>query len=428
MGDEALEDVELSAEILSSLNKALDAWRVKARSEPVLRWLDKELDPDGVPRRLPVSVWLPALARLADAAEARPTSSFEAIEARVDGWFRAALRFTRPGGVPVFPTGGADRVGSEVFRTWAKRLEDPGLSTVLDWWFPSSVRRRHAPPPMPSDARPDRPLAILRPNWLLDGDLIAVDHRVPGPASQFELFGKGRAWLGNSWTCPTIAGERIAKSRPVRWTSEGSADHFEWSFRVGKARVVRSAVLLRGRRLAILGEQWEGPDDPGEFRIGLAENVHAEPMPESRGLQLVLDRSRQRAQIFPIGLPRLPYETDRGSLSQVGSDVVLRQPMANLQRTVWRPLVVSWDPDRNRKPVHWRTLTITETSRECPPGTAFAARITWGRNDTLLIYRSLGKPALRAFLGHHTKASFLVALFDRDGEVQPLVKVEEPAS
>lgn len=390
-----------------------------------MRWLDRELDPDGVPHRLAVGAWLEALARLAEAGEARPSSSFEEIEARVDGWFRAALRFTRPGGVPVFCDGGTNQVGPEVFRSWAKRLEDPGLSTVLDWWFPSSAHRRHAPPPMPSDARPDRPLAVLRPNWLADGDLIALDHRVPGPTTRFELFGKGRAWLGNAWTSPTVEGARVSKARPVRWTSGGSADHCEWSFRVGTARVVRSVVLLRGRRLAILGEQWEGPGDPGEFRMGLAESVQAEAMPESRALRLVPERARQRAQVFPIGLPRLPYETERGSLRQVGRELVLRQPMAAGQKRTWRPLVVSWDPDRNRRPAHWRTLTVTERSRECPPGTAFAARISWGRDDTLLIYRGLARPGLRAFLGHHTKATFLVALFDREGEVSPLVKVEE---
>jgi hypothetical protein len=410
------------------LSNAIDDWCSDGRAEPLRRWLDRELDPDGVPRRLPVGCWLPALARLADAAESRPASSFEEIEARVDGWFRAALRFTRPGGVPVFEASRADRVGPELFRNWAKRLEDPGLSTVLDWWFPSPARRRHAPPPMPSDARPDRPLAVLRPNWLADGDIIAVDHRVPGPTTRFELFGRGRAWLGSSWTTTVPKDLRVSKARPVRWTSEGSADHFEWSFRVGTARVLRSAVLLRGRRLAILGEQWDGPGDPGEFRLGLAANIHAEAMPESRGLELLPERARQRAQIFPIGLPRLPFETDKGSLRQIDSEIVLREPMMAAQRRIWRPLVVSWDPKRNRQPVHWRTLTLTESSRECPPGTAFAARITWGRNDTLLIYRSLAKPALRAFLGHHTKAAFLVALFDREGEVQPLVKVEEGTS
>ena len=61
-----------------------------------------------------------------------------------------------------------------------------------------------------------------------------------------------------------------------------------------------------------------------------------------------------------------------------------------------------------------------------PPDTAFAARVTWGRDETLVVYRSLGRPALRAFLGHQTTARFLVGLLHRPkGTVEPLLKLED---
>jgi hypothetical protein len=41
-----------------------------------------------------------------------------------------------------------------------------------------------------------------------------------------------------------------------------------------------------------------------------------------------------------------------------------------------------------------------------------------------LIYRSLAPPALRAFLGHQTKARFLVALFNGDGTVTPILALD----
>ena len=55
---------------------------------------------------------------------------------------------------------------------------------------------------------------------------------------------------------------------------------------------------------------------------------------------------------------------------------------------------------------------------------AFAARIRWGRDVTLVVYRSLARPALRSFLGHQTHARFLVGLFNREGVVEPIVKIE----
>jgi hypothetical protein len=296
----------------------------------------------------------------------------------------------------------------------------------VDWWFPGPSRRRHAPPPLPADARPDRPLAVLRANWARDGDLVAVDHRSAGTSTNFELFGKGRAWLGPSWRSGRSP-SGATRARPTLRVSQSTADVVEWSFRVGAARVVRTAVLLRGRRLALLGEQWDGPGDPGELRLSLPEVVEPSPISGCRGLALTAGTGPRApsVRVFPVGLPKLPYPTDRGSFTAEGRELVLRQGAASGSRRIWRALVVSWEPRRDHKEVHWRTLTVSERSRACAPDVAFAARLTWGRNDTLVIYRSLARPGLRAFLGHQTSARFLVGLFNTDGDVEPLVEVEE---
>ena len=41
--------------------------------------------------------------------------------------------------------------------------------------------------------------------------------------------------------------------------------------------------------------------------------------------------------------------------------------------------------------------------------------MSWGRDDTLVVYRSLGPPASAHFLGHQTKARFLVGKFTQEG-------------
>jgi hypothetical protein len=71
-------------------------------------------------------------------------------------------------------------------------------------------------------------------------------------------------------------------------------------------------------------------------------------------------------------------------------------------------------------------LTVSEKSRICPPDVAFAARITWGRSETLVVYRSLALPAIRTFLGYQTHARFLVGLFSHEsGDVEPLLNLDE---
>lgn len=413
---------DVSADLVT-LNSALGTWVAQGKERPLIRWLQQNLDGDGVPRRLPLNEWVEGLSAINEARAERPEGWPDQVDALAEGWFRAALRFSRPNGSSVFGVAAASEGCRGLFRHWADRLAEPGFSTVLDWWFPRKSPGRHAPPPLPADSRPDRSLSILRANWARDGDLIAVDHRTPGMTSRFELFGLGRSWLGPTWA--TGSEHAATRSRPALWVSQSSADMAEWSFRAGKARVVRTALLFRGRRLALLGEQWDGPDDPGQMRIALAEGVTANSIPESRGLALTSDLHRASARIYPIGLPHLPYPTERGSFGVEGSEIVLNQKAAGAGKRVWRSLIVSWEPKRNKQAVTWRTLTVSENSRPCSPDSVFASRVTWGRNDTLVIYRSLGPPALRAFLGHHCKARFLAGLFTSDGEIEPLLKVEE---
>ena len=413
---------------LDGLRAAANDWIVDGKSKALGRWLERELDPDGVPRRLDVADWYECLELLAGAYAERPDSWPERFDARAEGWFRELLRFSRPDGSTAFAPPDASKGGRKAgfFRGWAERLSDPGLSTVVDWWFPRPAHGRHAPPPLPADARPDRPLAVLRANWMRDGDFVTVDHRAVGGTTLFELYGLGIRWLGPAWGSGTIT-EPAKRARPTLWLSQSSADVAEWTFRVGPARVTRTAVLLRGRRLALVAEQWDGPGDPGELRLDLPEGIEAGPIPESdsRGLALTSLRKRGAARVFPIGLPATAYPTERGSFSVDGRVLSLRQAATPGRRRAWRVLLVSWEPRRNRQPVRWRTLTVSESSRACPADVAFGARVTWGRNETLLIYRSLAPPAVRAVLGHQTRARFLVGLFSREGEVEPLVKVDE---
>ncbi len=43
---------------------------------------------------------------------------------------------------------------------------------------------------------------------------------------------------------------------------------------------------------------------------------------------------------------------------------------------------------RHRKRLSWRVLTVAQDSQVCAQDVAFAVRVSWGRDDTLVIYRN----------------------------------------
>ena len=407
---------------LRALSTALEHWTDSGNPSPVGRWLVSELDSEGVPRRLPVADWFEVLRLLNLACQERSNEWPVEFDAMITGLLLATLRFCRPGGSAMFQNPAESEDRRDVFQSLAQRTGDSSIMTVLDWWFPSRGSSvRHAPPPLPAQARSDRVLAVLRSNWSNQGDFAALDHRAASFTTTFELNGLGRPWLGPSWTLDSTS-DAPGRARPLTWVSQSSADFHEWTFKIGKGRLTRSVVVLRGRRIALLSELWEGSDDPGALRIQVPEDVKATELTECRGLALVSERPRKSIRVYPIGLPKAPRATDRGSLTMGEGELIFRQ--ATTGRRTFRTLLVSWEPLRHRQNIDWRGLTITEEGKSIGPDQAFATRVRWGRDDTLLIYRNHGKPATRAFLGHQTRARFLVGLFSKEGTVQPLLKVE----
>jgi hypothetical protein len=311
---------------------------------------------------------------------------------------------------------------------WAGWYRGTGIARVLRWWF-TPGQKESAPPPLPAWSAPDRVLAVLRADWLAKGDFLAVDHRDARSPCRFELFGGGRTWLGPEWAecSPSLAGPE-SRPTPSRWNTGPAADLAEWTYRAGGMRLTRSLLLLRGRRLALISLQAERAKPLSEanleLRLSLPPAVSASPLKGSRA-RVLADPERRgagSAQALPIALPGLPYPTERGAFLAEGRDLILRQSPAG--RRSWLPLLVSWDPARHRKAPSWRMLTVSEKSRAVAADRAFAVRVGWGRDETYVIYRSLGPPGRRAFLGHQSTARFLVGEFTTDGELKPIFTVE----
>jgi hypothetical protein len=415
---------------LAELAVAVRAWTERGRPDRLRRWLERELDAEGVPRRLPPAAWRAGLTALAEAWDAARPDWPEALVGRVKGLVWASLRFSRPDGSAVFGPEGAAPEFAALIYSWSERLAEPALATALqkraaaraDGLSPRKPKRS-AEPPSVSDApagRLDRPLAVLRADWARRGDYLAIDHRDPCGPGLVELSAAGRRWLGPEW----ISGEGTrtrARAQLICWLSQKRADLAEWSFGTPDGRVVRTALWIKDQHLALLADEVDGPVPSALLRVAVAPEIEPIAVSDLRAFQLAAGRGLS-ARVLPLGLPSLPYATDRGSLGVEGRFLALRQRVEG--RRAWLPLLVSWRPGRNRRPTRWRLLTVSEHGAICPPDVAFAARIGWGSAENLILYRSLARPASRVFLGHQTRARFLVGWFTRTGEVEPIITVE----
>jgi hypothetical protein len=375
--------------------------------------LVRSIDEQGIPRRLPVSEWWDVLARLLASRVEAGRDWPRSLKERVGGMARAALRFSRPDGSLTFGPPGAVDGRASLIRTLSEVLDDPGMATVSRWWFGrSGGSSTGSSPPLPAFGSDTTPLAMMRADWAKTGDILAVDAR-DRTMQRVELTVGGQPLIGPTW--PGAEGQ----ARPRLWVTSSTADCAEWSSGVGSDRVTRTAVLLRGRGIALLAEQRATAAGSVASRLALSPGVVARPVPDSRVLLLKPGAGGAAVRVVPVALPH----DGGGSFAEDGGMLALTAP-ADAGRRAWLPLLFSWDKSRERKAARWRLLTVSENGHACPPDRAFAARVFWGSGESLLIYRSLAKAATRTFLGHQTSSRMLIGLFSAEGNVTPLLKVD----
>ena len=412
-----------SVSVLSEFQRALDSWVCKQNEQALTRWLARELDREGRLVRLSISDWQECLLNLL-AARGQSRDWPANWEEPVNRLNQSVLRYSRPDGSPATDFESSNGKATRVV-VHGHRCAQKGLANL--------PRRGRSTPGNNGDSRDDerpawegcpRVLAALGSDRQSGGDFMVIDHRAIGFSCRFELFGAGRSWLGPTWA---VDGAAVATSipKPGPWLSGPAAELAEWSYSSGDIRITQSAALLKTRRLALLAVAIDArralPAD-SVVRVALPPSVVASTAKDHRGVTLSDSGKAGSAQVLPIALPSLAYATDRGALNTHSDAIVLKQ--ATVGRRCWLPLVISWDPRRNRRNVHWRVLTVSEKSRIVGPDRAFAARLSWGRAESYVIYRSLGPPVSRSFLGYQTTARFLVGLFTPDGTVTPIIELE----
>ena len=352
---------------LESLARALCAWVRQGNSASLERWFARELGDDGAPIRLSIPDWRQCVRGLAEARHCRPGWS-KRVDRQALALLRSLLRFSRPAGTPTTDFDAVELDAS--YRTslaqLARAYARSGEARVIGWWL-SLPDALHVPPPLPAWSSSRHVLAVLRGGWQKRDDLLVVDHRRREPQTRFELMGSGYSWLGPNWRLTSTVAA-LSSARPGSWISNSVADLLEWSYRSSGLRCTRTALLLRGRKMALLGDQIDGKDLRGrslETEFDLPAGVTAEPIPGCRGLLLRTSSGRATAQVLPVALPAVPYETDRGQFRVLDDHSHLTLSCMARGGRCWLPLLVSWDPRRHRKRLSWRVLTVAQDSKVC---------------------------------------------------------------
>lgn len=390
-----------------------DASRLNGRS--LAHRLMRELDANGLPRGLDVRDWWPTVVQLCEANESSAPGSDERRLESIRSLAAAAVRFARTDGSPVFTDGGDHPTPERLIRA-AHSIGDERTGAVLRRWFPRLVppERRASPPHLPAIAAETVPIAMLRADWSKSGDFLAVDDRAGGPACLIELQGGGVRWLGSNWRNSLDETGPRGAGRQVTWSTDSKVDIVEWEYELGRTRVQRSALLARGRKLAIVAEFVERLPERTRFeaRIAVPKSLTAAAANVPGGLVLKSGSSRSAHVLAPNASVRS------------NSDGQLHVVSRSEGETQWLPLLISWDSARNRKPLICRPVTVSSERKACSPQEAQAYWISWGRSESYVVFRSSGPAKPRAFLGHQTDSGFLFGVFTKTGDVEPLVEIE----
>ena len=104
------------------------------------------------------------------------------------------------------------------------------------------------------------------------------------------------------------------------------------------------------------------------------------------------------------------------------SELVLKQ--AAVGKGLYAPVMVDWDPERQRTLAQWRTLTVTEEGKTLTPDVASGHRLKLGIHQLLVFHSLVRTREARAVLGHHTRNETAIGSIDSEGDFTPILLIE----
>ena len=139
----------------------------------------------------------------------------------------------------------------------------------------------------------------------------------------------------------------------------------------------------------------------------------------------LFDGKKIRAMVIPPALSEWQVETSRrsgvGKLELDKTSFTIHQ--SGVGKAMYVPLFFDLSPRRCKRPRTWRQLTVAEKLTIVPNDVAVAYRVQVGKKQFVL-YRSLGKPASRTFLGQNVNKELFFGRLEKDRSMTELLQVE----
>ncbi|WP_397570558.1 hypothetical protein [Schlesneria sp. T3-172] len=305
---------------------------------------------------------------------------------------------------------------------------------------------------MPSSQSDWARFAVLRSDWSVNADSVAITHHRSLP--QLDVTALGRPFIHGDWALKLKIGDADIELADewscVCWQSDPDADFIELQMSgPGRLSVERLVMLSRKERflfiadsvsgIPILNSGSRGRPAGSDIRLpgnrtpaGTRQRIEYESrLPLCEGMVATcagptregkISGSRFKARVFPLGIPQDRVLSTPHEFSVEGNDLVLKHVAEG--EGLFAPLLFVWHPERTRVDATWRTLTVTEDGRVVGPDAGVGYRLKLG-DFQLMISRNLKKTGYaRACLGHHTFNETVVGKFDSNGDIEPILMVE----
>jgi hypothetical protein len=271
-------------------------------------------------------------------------------------------------------------------------------------------------------------LACLRNHAGRDADVLAVMHHQTLPKLDFSILGHGV--IQGPWELEVSFDQKPLDQAfdwiCVCWHTDSDGDYLELQHTIDEnRRIERQVFLSRTDHFLVLADCISGAGDAVidyAMRLPLVEHAEVSRSDDTRECTVSLADARMRT--FPLALPEQIVQSTSG---RWGLSQNRERPCLELRQTaqggLYAPVVFEWTPARQNSDAQWRTLTVTENGPRVKSDRAAGHRLKIG-NQQLLIYRSLIPGELRTVLGHHTGQETVIARFNKNGDVKPLLIVE----
>ncbi len=269
-------------------------------------------------------------------------------------------------------------------------------------------------------------MAFLHPDWTAKKPRLDIDYS--SHATKLELNTAGTTVFSADWVPEfRVNGNELSPSddgwEAVCWYSDFDVDYLELCWRYADGWAVHRQILMARQDLFLyMADNLTGPESGDldyQVRLPFADNMSLVQQKETR--EVMVKAKRPVANILPVALPEWQSDPRGGSFSATDNSIELRQ--WGVGNSMCAPLFIDLHPNRLKKPLTWRQLTVAQELEILSRNDAVGFRVLAGP-EQWMFYRSMATKGNRTVLGQNTTSEFLCGRFLQDGDVESIVEVE----